>query len=85
MLNSGIGSIASSIKLSEKLLASHNILNEHNRSHVSGSAEQRTEAALQYILDSVHYQASWLEQYKARKDTAMSLVGCYLYGGLILC
>lgn len=74
MLNSGLGSIASSIKLGEKLLTAHSVFCKRTGRDVPRPAEQRTEAALEYIRDSVYYQASWLEQYKARKDTAMSLV-----------
>lgn len=75
MLNSGLGSIASSIKLGEKLLGAHLMFCKRTGREVTTSAEQRTEAALEYIRDSVYYQASWLEQYKARKDTAINLVG----------
>lgn len=74
MINTGLGSISSSVKLSEKLVAAHAAFRARTGRGKPGSAEQRTQTAFEYVLDAFKYQASWLEQYKTRKETAMSFV-----------
>lgn len=74
MLNTGLGSISSSEKLSRKLLDAHTVFCERTGKGQPGTAVSRTQGAFQYVLDAFCYQASWLEQYKTRKETAMAFV-----------
>jgi hypothetical protein len=78
MLNTGLGSISSSEKLSKKLLDAHTVFCQRTGRGRPGTSVSRTQGAFQYVLDAFCYQASWLEQYKTRKETAMSFVRAYL-------
>jgi hypothetical protein len=74
MINTGLGSVSSSVKLSNKLLSAHETFCKATGRGRPGSADQRTQAAFEYVADAFLYQASWLEQYKTRKETAMTFV-----------
>lgn len=74
MINTGLGSVSSSVKLNDKILSAHTSFCMHTERGKPGTADQRTHTALEYVADAFRYQASWLEQYKTRKETAMSFV-----------
>lgn len=74
MLNTGLGSANSSIKLSGKLVNSHAAFCQRTGRGKPGTIVSRTQGAFQYVLDSFLYQNNWLEQYKTRKETAMGFV-----------
>lgn len=74
MLNTGLGSANSSIKLSGKLANSHAAFCQRTSRGAPGTIVSRTQGAFQYVLDSFLYQNNWLEQYKTRKETAMGFV-----------
>lgn len=75
MINTGLGSSSSAVKLSVKLLQAHEEFCRRTGRGAPGTAVSRTHTAIQYVHDAYLYQQSWLEQYKTRKETAMNLVG----------
>ncbi|KAJ4245253.1 hypothetical protein NW762_014123 [Fusarium torreyae] len=74
MINTGLGSSSSAVKLSVKLLEAHKQFCQQTGKGTPGTAVSRTQTAIQYVHDAYLYQQSWLEQYKTRKETAMNLV-----------
>ncbi|KAF4442823.1 hypothetical protein F53441_11651 [Fusarium austroafricanum] len=74
MINTGLGSSSSAVKLSAKLLEAHQRFCEQTGRGAPGTAVSRTNTAIQYVHDAYLYQQHWLEQYKTRKETAMSFV-----------
>ncbi|KAF4995291.1 hypothetical protein FGRMN_5256 [Fusarium graminum] len=74
MINTGLGSSSSAVKLSAKLLQVHEEFCRRTGRGSPGIAVSRTHTAIQYVHDAYLYQQSWLEQYKTRKETAMNLV-----------
>lgn len=74
MINTGLGSASSAVKLSVKLLEAHTQFCQRTGRGGPGTSVTRTHTALQYVHDAYLYQQSWLEQYKTRKETAMGFV-----------
>ncbi|KAL6412650.1 hypothetical protein AUP68_03855 [Ilyonectria robusta] len=74
MINTGLGSASSAVKLSVKLLEAHTQFCQRTGRGGPGTSVSRTHTALQYVHDAYLYQQSWLEQYKTRKETAMGFV-----------
>ncbi|WJG37070.1 uncharacterized protein FOBCDRAFT_207941 [Fusarium oxysporum Fo47] len=74
LLDIGLARSRSAVKLSAKLLQSHEQFCHQTGRERLGRAASQTQAAIQYIHDSYVCQHSWLEQFKARKETAMQLV-----------
>jgi hypothetical protein len=74
LLDTGLARSRSAVKLSAKLLQAHEQFCHPTGRGLPGTAASQTQAAIQYIHDSYVCQNSWLEQFKARKETAMQLV-----------
>lgn len=74
MLNTGMGSSESSIKLSTKLLLAHREFCQRTNKGKPGTTISRTQSAFQYVRDAFEYHHSWLETYIARKENAMNFV-----------
>lgn len=74
MINTGLGGVQSSIKLSKRLLEAHALFCERAGRGKPGSMVGRTHAIFRYVLDSFLYQEHWLAQYRSRKETAMNFV-----------
>jgi hypothetical protein len=62
------------VKLSSKLLEAHRQFCHQTGPGLPDTAASQTAAAIQYIHDAYVYQDNWLEQFKARKETAMNFV-----------
>jgi hypothetical protein len=62
------------VKLSSKLLEAYKQFCHQTGRGLPDTAASQTEAAIQYIHDAYVYQESWLEQFKARKETAMNFI-----------
>jgi hypothetical protein len=62
------------VKLSSKLLEAHKRFCHQAGQGLPDTAASQTKAVIQYIHDSYVHQGSWLEQFKARKETAMNFV-----------
>ncbi|KAI3571574.1 hypothetical protein IWW34DRAFT_838586 [Fusarium oxysporum f. sp. albedinis] len=74
LLDTGVGRTRSAVKLSSKLLEAHKQFCHQTGRGLPDTAASQTEAAIQYLHDAYVYQESWLEQFKARKETAMNFV-----------
>ncbi|RBR05719.1 uncharacterized protein FIESC28_11308 [Fusarium coffeatum] len=74
MIDTALGSSSAAVKLSTKLLQAHEEFCRRTGRGATGTAVSRTQTAIQYVHDAYLCQQSWLEQYKARKETAMNLV-----------
>ncbi|VTT78032.1 unnamed protein product, partial [Fusarium fujikuroi] len=74
LLDTGVGRTRSAIKLSSKLLEAHKQFCHQTGRGLLDTSVSQTEAAIRYIHDAYVYQESWLEQFKARKETAMNFV-----------
>ncbi|PCD29533.1 hypothetical protein AU210_012069 [Fusarium oxysporum f. sp. radicis-cucumerinum] len=74
LLDTGVGRTRSAVKLSSKLLEAHKRFCHQAGQGLPDTAASQTKAVIQYIHDSYVHQGSWLEQFKARKETAMNFV-----------
>jgi hypothetical protein len=74
LLDTGVGRTMSAVKLSSKLLEAHKQFCHQTGRGLPDTAASQTEAAIQYTHDAYVYQESWLQQFKARKETAMNFV-----------
>lgn len=70
--DSGIANANMSIRLCNQLLAAFRKYMPESRDQCE--AVRETGDSLQYVSDSFECQLSWLNTYKARKDTAMGFV-----------
>ncbi|SCO88965.1 uncharacterized protein FRV6_13093 [Fusarium oxysporum] len=73
-INTGLARSSAAVKVSTKLLKAHKQFCHHTARGLPGTAVSQTQAAIQYVYDSYIHQHSWLEQSKARKETAMNFV-----------
>ncbi|VUC27343.1 unnamed protein product [Clonostachys rosea] len=74
MLNTGLASAQSSMRLSEKFVQAHALFCERTKQGSPGTSISRTQSAFQYVKDAFEYHNSWLKSYKTRKETAMNFV-----------
>uniref|UniRef100_A0A0B7K255 Uncharacterized protein n=2 Tax=Bionectria ochroleuca TaxID=29856 RepID=A0A0B7K255_BIOOC len=74
MLNTGLASAQSSMRLSEKLLQAHTLFCQRTQQGSPGTSVSRTQSAFQYVKDAFEYHNNWLKSYKTRKETAMNFV-----------
>ncbi|KAH7151648.1 hypothetical protein DER46DRAFT_614981 [Fusarium sp. MPI-SDFR-AT-0072] len=73
-IDTGLARSSAAVKVSTKLLEAHKQFCHHTGRGLPGTAVSQTQAAIQYVYDSYIHQHSWLEQSKARKETAMNFV-----------